>query len=280
MNLISGVQQRHTIQHSLSLGLSLLHLKLQPRGRQAVQYISWSQGHSTSPLISESILQTSIPVWTAPDKHILCQNILEFDFILFNTFMNEVMLDVDVLSMWVIDWIVSEGNTTLIISVNNSNRYLQEVKFSQQSSKPDSLLHSIWRGHIFCFNRQSSNDRLLLRRSQNNTSSNFKYKASNGALIIQILSLIWVCSSNQIKDTLLWQPLDQCPITVQMVNLKDKYLVGMWVVYSQENSIGNYNSILPIIYISVLGLYYDFFMLILMSMPCPHVHYSSTICLS
>ena len=67
MNSISGVQRRHTIQHSLLLGLPLLHLKLWPRGRQTAQHISWSQGHSTSPLISKSILQTSTLVWTAPD---------------------------------------------------------------------------------------------------------------------------------------------------------------------------------------------------------------------
>ena len=47
---------------------------------------------------------------------------------------------------------------------------------------------------------------------------------------------------------------------------------------SQENLTGNYNSILPTIYISVLGPYYDFSIPILMSIPCPHVHYSSASC--
>ena len=47
---------------------SLLHLKLWPHGRQMAQHISWSQGRSTSPLISEYILRTSTPVWTAPDS--------------------------------------------------------------------------------------------------------------------------------------------------------------------------------------------------------------------
>ena len=37
---------------------SFYHLKLQPYGRQMAQHISWSQGHSTSPHISEPILQT------------------------------------------------------------------------------------------------------------------------------------------------------------------------------------------------------------------------------
>ena len=32
------------------------------------QHISWSQGHFTSLLISESILQTSTPVWTTPNS--------------------------------------------------------------------------------------------------------------------------------------------------------------------------------------------------------------------
>ena len=67
MNSISGVQRWHTNQYSLPLGLSLLHLKLRPCGRQTAQHISWSQGRSTSPLISKSILWTSTPVWTAPD---------------------------------------------------------------------------------------------------------------------------------------------------------------------------------------------------------------------
>ena len=68
MNSISGVQRRYTNQYSLPLGLSLLHLKLQPCSRQTVQHISWSQGRSTCLLISKSILQTSTPVWTMPDS--------------------------------------------------------------------------------------------------------------------------------------------------------------------------------------------------------------------
>ena len=44
------------------------HLKLQPHSRQTAQHISWSQGHSTSSLISESIVQTSTLVWTVPDS--------------------------------------------------------------------------------------------------------------------------------------------------------------------------------------------------------------------
>ena len=45
---------------------------------------------------------------------------------------------------------------------------------------------------------------------------------------------------------------------------------------SQENSTGNYNSILLTIYISVLGSCYNFSMPTLMSMSYPHIHYSST----
>jgi len=69
LNLTSSVQQRHTNQYSHPLGLSFLYLKLQPCSRQIVQHISWSQGHSTSLLISKSILRTSSPVWTASDTH-------------------------------------------------------------------------------------------------------------------------------------------------------------------------------------------------------------------
>ena len=76
MNSISGVQWWHTNQYSLPLGLSLLYLKLRPCSRQMVQHISWSQGCSTSPLISESILQTSTPVWTTPDSIIRLPSLL------------------------------------------------------------------------------------------------------------------------------------------------------------------------------------------------------------
>ena len=46
----------------------------------------------------------------------------------------------------------------------------------------------------------------------------------------------------------------------------------------QENLIENYNSILLIIYISVLSLCYNFSTLILMSISCPYIYYLSTSC--
>ena len=67
LNSISDVQQQHINQHSLPSQTSVYHLKLWLRGKQTVQHISWSQGHSTSSLISESILQTSTLVWTTLD---------------------------------------------------------------------------------------------------------------------------------------------------------------------------------------------------------------------
>ena len=54
--------------------------------------------------------------------------------------------------------------------------------------------------------------------------------------------------------------------------------MGTQVVYSQENSTGNYNSILPTIYIKSHSLCYDFSTPTLMSIPCPHIHYSSALC--
>jgi len=48
LNLISNVQQWYTNQHSLPSWTSFIHLKLWPCSRQTVQYISWSQDHSTS----------------------------------------------------------------------------------------------------------------------------------------------------------------------------------------------------------------------------------------
>ena len=63
-------------QHSLPSWTSSYHLKLQPHGRQMAQHISWSQGRSTSPLISESILQTSTLVWTTPDSIIRLPSLL------------------------------------------------------------------------------------------------------------------------------------------------------------------------------------------------------------
>jgi len=81
---------------------------------------------------------------------------------------------------------------------------------------------------------------------------------------------------------ILWQLLDQCLIAAQAINLtggissREHELCN-----SQENSIGNHNSILLTIYISVLGPYYDFSMPILMSISCSHVllliHYVFTL---
>jgi len=68
LNSISGVQRWHINQHSLPSQTSSHYLKLRPCGRQTAQHISWSQGHSISPHISKSILQTSTLVWTAPDR--------------------------------------------------------------------------------------------------------------------------------------------------------------------------------------------------------------------
>jgi len=60
-------------------------------------------------------------------------------------------------------------------------------------------------------------------------------------------------SSLLVAYILLWQPLDQCPIAAQAINLiegissKEHKLCN-----SQENSIGNHNSILLTIYINYL----------------------------
>jgi len=50
---------------------------------------------------------------------------------------------------------------------------------------------------------------------------------------------------------MLWQPLDQCPIEAQMVNLTGGISSGKHkLCNSQENLTGNYNSILLTIYIN------------------------------
>jgi len=74
---------------------------------------------------------------------------------------------------------------------------------------------------------------------------------------------------------LLWQPLDT------KSNSSTTSKSQRWIssgehklCNSQENLIENHNSILPTIYISVLGPCYDFFTPTLMSILCSHVHYS------
>jgi len=58
---------------------------------------------------------------------------------------------------------------------------------------------------------------------------------------------------NVIVYLMLWQPLDQCPIAAQVVNLTRGISSGEHkLCNSQENSTGNYNSILPTIYINYL----------------------------
>ena len=62
---------------------------------------------------------------------------------------------------------------------------------------------------------------------------------------------------------MLWQPLDQCPIEAQAINLTGEISSGEHeLCNSQENSTENYNSILPTIYIkypwSMLWLLYTY----------------------
>jgi len=96
-------------------------------------------------------------------------------------------------------------------------------------------------------------------------------------------------------SSLLWQPLDQCPIAALTSKSQRQISSGEHeLCNSQENLIKNYNSILPTIYIksswSILWLYlycasYPKVYVSSISAPCihyevamlyPHIHYSST----
>jgi len=54
-----------------------------------------------------------------------------------------------------------------------------------------------------------------------------------------------------LRSEVLWQPLDQCPIAAQAINLTGEISSGKHkLCNSQENSTGNHDSILPTIYIN------------------------------
>ena len=76
---------------------------------------------------------------------------------------------------------------------------------------------------------------------------------------------------------MLWQPLDQCPIAALTSKSQRQISNGEHeLCNSQENSTGNYNSILPTIYITIYGPCYDYASAVypaLMSMPYSYVHY-------
>ena len=66
---------------------------------------------------------------------------------------------------------------------------------------------------------------------------------------------------------MLWQPLDQCPIVAQAINLTGGISSGEHELCNlQENLTGNHNSILPTIYIKSHGLYYNY------ALSYPNVH--------
>ena len=79
------------------------------------------------------------------------------------------------------------------------------------------------------------------------------------------------------KLLVLWQPLDQCPIAALTSKSQGQISSGEYkLCNSQENSIGNYNSILPTIYITIYGPCYDYTSAVrstLISIPYPHVYY-------
>ena len=83
------------------------------------------------------------------------------------------------------------------------------------------------------------------------------------------------------KQQLLWQLLDQCPIAALTSKSQGQISSREHELYnSQENSTGNYNSILLTIYITIHSLCYDYASAVcptLMSMSCPHVYYWSTL---
>ena len=79
------------------------------------------------------------------------------------------------------------------------------------------------------------------------------------------------------RQQLLWQPLDQCPIAALTSKSQGQISSGEHeLCNSQENSIGNHNSILLTIYINIHGPCYDYASAVhptLISISCPHVHY-------
>ena len=76
---------------------------------------------------------------------------------------------------------------------------------------------------------------------------------------------------------MLWQPLNQCPIAALTSKSQGQISSREYKLYNlQENSTGNYNSILLTIYITIPGLCYNYASAVrptLMSIPCPHVYY-------
>jgi len=71
-------------------------------------------------------------------------------------FMNKVMMDINMFSIRVCDWIISKGYTALIVNMDDYNCSLSEVKLFQQCLEPDSFLYSICRDNILSFNKKKS----------------------------------------------------------------------------------------------------------------------------
>ena len=144
--MISDVQWQYTNQHSLSSLTSPHHLKLQPCGRQIAQHISWSQGHSTSPLISESILQTSTLVWTTSDRFKQCKSNASIYITLLMKRLESWLLQLSILMMFAL-WVqkipyfslqeskdlcrpvwILEQSLNMIQCNNQSNKYSTPIR--------------------------------------------------------------------------------------------------------------------------------------------------------
>src|ERR1700733_6647948 len=84
----------------------------------------------------------------------------------FKLLSDKVMLNVDVLSVSMMNWVFSKSDTRLIVFEYDSH-VLLEVQFGEQRMKPDGFFHCVCESHVFGFGGREHDGQLAFRRPAN-----------------------------------------------------------------------------------------------------------------
>ena len=107
---------------------------------------------------------------------------------IFDAFMNEVMTNVNVFGTCVHDGVMSQGNATLVVSMDDGciNSGVSEVL--KEYPEPDGFFHRICCCH----------GGLFLCRPGDGATHDFKKKATDGSVGIRVLCSIGVCPFHKV----------------------------------------------------------------------------------
>ena len=96
-------------------------------------------------------------------RHLLRADVLHGDGTLLDMLAKEMVLNVDVLRTTVAVWVLTQGDTPLIVREQDGGRVEPVTQTTEEGAPPDCLLHCLSRGHILGLDRRLSRGALSRR---------------------------------------------------------------------------------------------------------------------